>query len=70
MPVSKSYEPEFESLMDLLVEMPQERSLENLLALIVRRFAQRPHLSLARILLVLPSDNCIWIEPTLSAKSK
>ena len=58
MPVSKSYEPEFESLMDLLVEMPQERSLENLLALIVRRFARRPHLSLARIWLVLPSDNC------------
>ncbi len=58
-PLPEHYEPEFESLKDLLIEMSQERSLEALLQLIVRRFAQRPHMALARIWLIRPPDNCI-----------
>jgi transcriptional regulator with GAF, ATPase, and Fis domain len=58
MTLPESYEPEFESLMELLVEMPRERSLDRLLDLIVRRFTRRPHLALARIWLLLPGDRC------------
>jgi len=52
------YVPEFESLKDLLLEMPRERSLGRLLRLIVKRFAERPHLALARIWLVRRGDRC------------
>jgi transcriptional regulator with GAF, ATPase, and Fis domain len=58
MNMSSDYQPEFESLKDLLIEMAQERSLDNLLNLIVHRFSQRPHIDSARMWLVRPGDRC------------
>jgi transcriptional regulator with GAF, ATPase, and Fis domain len=54
----ENYKPEFESIKELLIEMAQERSLDSLLELIVRQFAERPHLALARIWLIRPGDAC------------
>ncbi|HYW81474.1 MAG TPA: sigma 54-interacting transcriptional regulator [Thermoguttaceae bacterium] len=52
------YEPEFDSLKDLLLEIAQERSTEALLQEIVRRLADRPHVVLSRIWLVETDDRC------------
>lgn len=43
---------------DLLLEMGQERSLENLLALVVSRLHDIPPVALARIWLLAPGDIC------------
>jgi len=56
--LSPDYEPEFESYKSLLLDMGQERGLDALLRLIVRRLAERPHLALARIWLRAPGDVC------------
>lgn len=52
------YQVEFESLKSLLLEMAQERTLDRLLSLVVRRLAERPHVALARIWLIKPGDIC------------
>ena len=52
------YEPEFDSLKSLILDMAQERSLDALLKLIVNRLNERDHLALVRIWLVLPGDVC------------
>ncbi len=52
------YEPEFESLKELLLEIARERSLEALLEKTVQRLASRGHVALARIWLVRPGDVC------------
>ncbi len=52
------YEVEFESLKSLLLDMAQERTLNTLLSLVVRRLAERPHVALARIWLIKPGDIC------------
>jgi transcriptional regulator with GAF, ATPase, and Fis domain len=52
------YEPEFESLKCLLLEMAQERSLCKLMQLIVQRLADRPHMASARLWLIQPGDLC------------
>jgi transcriptional regulator with GAF, ATPase, and Fis domain len=51
-------EPEFESLKSLLLDMAQERSLDDLLQLVVNRLAERPHVALTRIWLLAPGDIC------------
>jgi transcriptional regulator with GAF, ATPase, and Fis domain len=52
------YEPEFESLKCLLLEMAQERSLCKLMQLIVQRLADRPHIGSSRLWLIKPGDIC------------
>ena len=58
MKLKPDYEPEFESLKEMLVDLPRERSLDILLDSIVRSLANRPHVALAGIWLVLPGDDC------------
>jgi transcriptional regulator with GAF, ATPase, and Fis domain len=57
-PAGAMPEPEFESLKGLLLDMAQERSLDSLLRLVVRRLAERPHMALARVWLIGPGDVC------------
>ena len=52
------FEPEFDSLKSLILDMAQERSLDALLNLIVNRLNQREHLALIRIWLTEPGDKC------------
>ena len=59
------YEPEFESLKELLLDMARERSAETLLRLIVRRLATRPHVAMARIWLIAPADVCGTCPPDM-----
>jgi transcriptional regulator with GAF, ATPase, and Fis domain len=49
---------DFEAFKCLLLDMAQERSVEALLSLIVRRLADRPHVALARVWLMQPGDIC------------
>lgn len=53
-----NYQVEFDSVKALLIEMAQERSLDTLLKLVVRRLAERPHIALARIWILGPGDIC------------
>jgi transcriptional regulator with GAF, ATPase, and Fis domain len=58
MPLTPDYEPEFDSLRDLLLEIAPERSVEHLLRKVVQRLAQRPHALLARLWLLDKGDLC------------
>lgn len=62
------YEPEFESLKDLLLDMAQERSIDELLEMVVKRLAMRPHVALARIWLIRPGDICGNCPPAMEAE--
>jgi hypothetical protein len=48
-PQDYDFRPDLESNKDLLLDMANERSLEPLLSLVVRRLAERPPIALARI---------------------
>ena len=52
MEFDRDYEPEYDSLKTLLLEMAQEHAVEPLLGMIVRQLAHRPHVALARIWLI------------------
>ncbi len=56
--ISQTYEPEYESLKDLLIEMALERSVDVLINLIVDRMKERPHIALVRIWLKKKGDIC------------
>ena len=58
MPLGPDYEPEIDSLRDLLLEIAPERSVEHLLLKVVQRLAQRPHAVLARLWLLDKGDLC------------
>jgi len=58
MKIEKDYEPEFESIKGLLLEMAQERSVDSILRMIVERMAMRLHVALARIWLIRQGDLC------------
>ena len=58
MALEPNYQPEFESLKTLLLDMAQERSWEALLDMIGDRLLERPHMVLGRIWLILPGDIC------------
>jgi len=58
MDLEPDYQPEFESLKKLLLDMAQERSWETLLDMIGDRLLERPHMVLGRIWLILPGDIC------------
>jgi transcriptional regulator with GAF, ATPase, and Fis domain len=57
-PQDYDFRPDLESNKDLLLDMANERSLEPLLSLVVRRLAERPPIALARIWLLGPGDIC------------
>ena len=52
----RDYEPEYDSLKTLLLEMSQEHAVAPLLGMIVRQLAHRPHVALARIWLIKEGD--------------
>ena len=58
MDVEPKFEPEFESLKCLLLDIAQERSVDALMRTVVHRLAERPGVALARIWLVGPGDIC------------
>jgi hypothetical protein len=52
MELSHDYEPDYEHLKTLLLEMAQEHNVATLLEKIVRQLASRPHVALARVWLI------------------
>lgn len=58
MDLKPDYQPEFDSLKKLLLDMAEERSWETLLDMIGDRLLERPHMVLGRIWLILPGDIC------------
>jgi serine phosphatase RsbU (regulator of sigma subunit) len=58
MTLDPDYQPEFDSLKGLLLDMAQERSWEALLDMIGNRLMERPHMRLGRIWLIRPGDIC------------
>lgn len=58
MKIDTNYNPEFESLKDLLLDMSQERDVDIILGMLAERLAARPHIALACIWLVEPGDRC------------
>ncbi|MGD2098300.1 MAG: sigma 54-interacting transcriptional regulator [Desulfobacterales bacterium] len=66
-----NYEPDYDSLKTLLLEMAQEHAVAPLLAMIVRQLARRPHVALARIWLIQEGDcPCPAKESTCDDKVK
>ncbi len=66
-----SYEPEYESLKTLLLEMAREHAAAPLLDLIVRRLADRPHVALARLWLIKEGNcPCPSHEPACDENAK
>ena len=68
MELASDYAPDFESLRDLVLDMAQERSVDELLQMIVKRLATRPHVALARIWLIGPGDLCGTCTPVIEAE--
>jgi len=58
MDLEPDYQPEFDSLKHLLLDMAEERSWEALLDMIGNRLLERPHMVLGRIWVILPGDIC------------
>lgn len=51
-----NYEPDYEAIKTLLLEMAQEHNVARLLKKIVQQLARRPHIALARIWLIREGD--------------
>ena len=65
MEFDRDYEPDYDDLKTLLLEMAQEHAVAPLLDMIVRQLARRPHVALARIWLIQEGDcPCPVHEPT------
>ena len=58
MRLASDYQPEFESLANLLLEVAQERSTHQLFEKVVQRLAERPHVFLASLWLLDQGDLC------------
>jgi transcriptional regulator with GAF, ATPase, and Fis domain len=58
MKLSLSYKPEFESLKELLIRITSERSIDDILEMIIDEMKQRPHIALVRIWLKKQGDCC------------
>jgi len=58
MQLAPDYRPEFDSLADLLLEVAQERSTDQLLDKIVQRLAERPHVYMASLWVLAQGDRC------------
>jgi transcriptional regulator with GAF, ATPase, and Fis domain len=71
MELSHDYEPDYEHLKTLLLEMAQEHNVATLLEKIVWQLASRPHVALARVWLIQEGDcPCTAKEPTCDDKQK
>jgi transcriptional regulator with GAF, ATPase, and Fis domain len=71
MEFDRDYEPEYDSLKTLLLEMAQEHAVAPLLDMIVRQLARRPHVALARIWLIQEGDcPCSAHEPACDDKAR
>jgi transcriptional regulator with GAF, ATPase, and Fis domain len=71
MAFNRDYEPEYDSLKILLLEMAREHAVAPLLGMIVRQLARRPHVALARIWLIQEGDcPCPVHEPTCDDKTR
>jgi transcriptional regulator with GAF, ATPase, and Fis domain len=71
MEFDRDYEPEYDSLKTLLLEMAQEHAVAPLLDMIVRQLAHRPHVALARIWLIQEGDcPCPVHDPTCDDKAR
>ena len=53
-----AYQPQFEPLKTLLLDLTRERSTGSLLRLVADRLAVRRDVALARVWLVAPGDGC------------
>ncbi|MCP4693789.1 MAG: AAA domain-containing protein [Desulfobacterales bacterium] len=58
MKLNQEYQPEFESLKELLIQMAQEPSPDILPGMIADHMARRPHVALVRVWVVRPGDDC------------
>jgi len=58
MQLAPDYRPEFDSLADLLLEVAQERSTDQLFTKIVQRLAERPHVYMASLWVLAKGDHC------------
>ena len=65
---ASEYTQDFESLRDLVLDMAQQRSVDDLLPMIVDRLATRDHVALARIWLIGPGDICGTCPPLMEAE--
>ena len=71
MEFDRDYEPDYEPLKTLLLEMAQEHTVATLLEMIVRKLARRPHVALARIWLIQAGDcPCPAKESACNDKAK
>lgn len=71
MEFNSDYEPDYEPLKALLLEMAQEHAAARLLEMIVRQLARRPHVALARIWLLQEGDcPCPAKEPVCDDSAK
>ena len=71
MEFNRDYEPDYEPLKALLLEMAQEHAVATLLKMIVQQLAQRPHVALARIWLLQEGDcPCPAKEPVCDDNSR
>ncbi|MDR3458642.1 MAG: sigma 54-interacting transcriptional regulator [Verrucomicrobiae bacterium] len=59
MQLAPDYRPEFDSLADLLLEVAQERSTDQLFKKIVQRLAERPHVYMASLWVLDKGDQCL-----------
>ncbi len=62
------YASDFESLRDLVLELAQQRSVDDLLPMIVDRLADREHVAMARIWLIGGGDICGTCPPFMEAE--
>jgi transcriptional regulator with GAF, ATPase, and Fis domain len=58
MQLASDYRPEFDSLANLLLEVAQERSPDQLFSKVVQRLAERPHVFLSSLWLAAKGDIC------------
>ncbi|MCP4752851.1 MAG: hypothetical protein GY866_18350 [Proteobacteria bacterium] len=58
MQLDAKYEPEFESVKRLLLDMAQERSIDVLFDMIVERMTQRQHVALTCIWMIRENEAC------------
>ena len=65
------YQPDYDSLKTLLLDMAQKHAVAPLLDMITRQLAYRPHVALARIWLIQEGDcPCPAHEPTCDEKAR
>ncbi len=54
----EGYEPEFDSLKGILLDLARQRTLDGVMHCITHRIVERPHIALSQVWLVQPGDVC------------